>query len=74
MSALDTFKDRWEDIRNAVKQRWGDKITDRDLDQVAHQRDELCHLIGEKCGLKQREANRELNAILDGITINSSYP
>lgn len=74
MSAIDAFKANWQKIREAVKKRWGDKITDRDLDEVAGQREKLCHLLGYKCGLSEREANKELDNILDSITLRSSMP
>ena len=69
MNALDHLMEKWDEVKAAIKKRWGDKITDRDLDKVAGQREQLCHLLVEKCGLPRVEAaNREIDTILSGIS------
>ena len=73
MTATDVFKEKWAGIRQWVKEQWGDKITDADLDQVAGQREQLCHLLSEKCGLSERVANQEINKALDSITWQSPF-
>jgi len=69
MTPIDILKEKWDQVRAAIKARWGDQITDRDLDQVAYQHDQICHLIGEKCGVSERRARAEFNKILDGISL-----
>ena len=66
-SAFDVLKEKWDHVRAAIKARWGDKITDAELDAVAGQHEKLCHLIGDKCTMRVHEARGELNKILDGI-------
>ena len=73
MSAVDIFRKKWNEIRAAVKERWGDKITDADLDRIAGQHEQLCHLLGEKCGLSERRAREEVNKILDSVQLGSGY-
>ena len=67
MTTLDLLREKWDDVRAALKARWGDKITDAELDEVAGQREKLCHLLGEKCKLGEQAANREINIVLDGL-------
>lgn len=73
MAALDFLKENWQKVKAVVKERWGDKISDAELDAVAGQHEQLCHLIGEKCGLNERRAREEINKILDGIYVSSSH-
>ena len=68
MSAAELFREKWDQVRAAIKARWGNKITDAELDEVKGQHEKACHLIGEKCGMKASEARSEMNKILDGIS------
>lgn len=69
MNAADMLMLKWEEVKAAIKKRWGDKVTDKDLDKVAGQREELCHLLVSKCGLPRVEAaNREIDSILSGLS------
>ncbi len=70
MAAVDLFKTKWDEIRQAIKARWGDKITDHDLERVAREREQVCHLIGEKCQMSLQKARQELNSILDSIIVS----
>lgn len=64
------LSEKWDDVKAAIKDRWGDQITDTELDSIAHQHDEICHLIGGKCGLNERQARSEFNKVMDQLTIN----
>lgn len=67
MAILNDLKERWQEVRKAVLARHGDVIDEQELDEVAGQREKLCHLLGEKCGLTQAQANRELDQIMTSI-------
>ena len=64
------LSEKWDEVKAALRRRWGDKISDRDLDEVAHQHDAICHFIGEKCGMGERKAREEVNKVLDGLTVS----
>jgi len=38
------------------------------IDDIAHQRDEACHLMGGDCGESERKGNREVSNTFDGIS------
>lgn len=71
MTVTDRFKEAWDQIRAWAKDRWGDKISDADLERVAGQHDQFCHLIGEKCGLSERVARAEVEKALDSINFRA---
>jgi uncharacterized protein YjbJ (UPF0337 family) len=74
MARKNVLEERWQEIKAAVKKRFGDKITDAELDQVAGQHDQLCHLIGDKCGLSEHQSRREVQTIMDELAMRSTNP
>jgi len=62
--------EKWDEVKAAIRARWGDKVSDADLDGISRQHEEICHLIGGKCGLSQRKAREEVNKVLDGIIVS----
>ena len=65
MATVDLFKEKWEQVQTWVKESWGDKISDKDLAEVAGQREKLCGLINERCGVPHRNINRDIDNILN---------
>lgn len=50
---------KWNQLKGAVKQRWG-KLTDDDLDLIAGKKDELLGKLREKYGITKEEAEKQL--------------
>ena len=67
--AENAVQSKWDQIRAWVKRNWGDRITDRDLDEVAGQRERLCGLLNEKCGVPRDRSNREIDNIINETNI-----
>jgi hypothetical protein len=55
---------RWKDISKAVRDEWGEQITDEDLERSEHSRDALCRLLNQQCDLSPEEADEEVDRIL----------
>lgn len=73
MAAVDLFQEKWEHVKSWVKERWGDKISDDELDRVAGQREQLCGLINEKCGVPRKSINRDIDNILSDTQMRSGF-
>jgi hypothetical protein len=67
MSTIDMLKERWDDVRSAVKERFSPKITDDDLANIVPDYDVLCDLIGSRCNVSKKKAEDEVRKILDQI-------
>jgi hypothetical protein len=65
MSTVDLIKERWEDVKEAVKARFEPKITDEDLAEILPDHDVLCDLIGSRCDVSKQKADQEVRKILD---------
>jgi len=55
----DQIEGRWNQLKGAVKQRWG-KLTDDDLDVIAGKKDELLGKLQEKYGITKEQAEKQL--------------
>src|SRR5581483_3721750 len=57
---------RWNQLKGAVKQRWG-KLTDDDLDVIAGKKDELLGKLQEKYGILKNKPKSSLNNGLQSL-------
>jgi uncharacterized protein YjbJ (UPF0337 family) len=67
--ADNAFQEKWDQIRTWVKKNWGDRVTDDDLDRVAGQREQLCGLLNERCGVSRETSNRQIDNIIGETNI-----
>ena len=55
----DIFEGKWEQIKGAVREKWGD-LTDDDLTQINGSREKLLGKIQEAYGRSREDAEREI--------------
>ena len=67
------IKEKWDEIRNAIKARWSHKISDEDLAEIVPDHAALCDLIGSRCELTEHQARTEVNRILDQYQAMGPY-
>lgn len=49
----------WKQFRGQIKERWSD-LTDKDLDRIEGQRDQLIERIEDRYGVNRERAEREV--------------
>jgi uncharacterized protein YjbJ (UPF0337 family) len=54
----DTFEGNWNQVKGAVREKWGD-LTDDDLDRIAGNRDQFIGRLQERYGIMRDQAERE---------------
>lgn len=69
----DLIKERWDEIRQAIKARFGHKISDEDLADAVPDHAALCDLIGKRCEFTEHKARNEVNRILDQYQARGPY-
>ena len=62
----DQLEGKWKDLKGQVRQKWA-KLTDDDFEAIAGKKDRLMGKIQERYGYEKEQADRELNAFLDGL-------
>ena len=55
----DIFEGKWEQLKGAVREKWGD-LTDDDLTQINGSREKLLGKIQEAYGRSREDAEREI--------------
>jgi uncharacterized protein YjbJ (UPF0337 family) len=61
----DTIEGNWKQLKGSVKARWG-KLTDDDLTVAAGNTEILRGRIQERYGIAKEEAQKQLDAFLNG--------
>ena len=61
------LKEKWQEIREAIKGKLGTQISDEDLDRTNARRIDLCHLLNEKCGMTEQESSKYVDQVLLAI-------
>ncbi|NLS79703.1 MAG: hypothetical protein GXY76_20845 [Chloroflexi bacterium] len=64
---FNVLKSRWDDVRKRIKARWGNLISDADLEMVRGDRVALINLIVDQCNLDDRVVARELDRMVNDI-------
>ncbi|WP_028357471.1 CsbD family protein [Brackiella oedipodis] len=59
----DTLKGKWEQLKGAIKEKWGD-LTDDDLTEAEGSSQKLAGRVQEKYGKTKEEAEKEVNDFL----------
>ena len=72
-TGTDLIKEKWDDIRQAIRARWGHKISDEDLAEIVPDHAALCDLIGHRCEMTQHQARNEVSRILDQYQARGPY-
>lgn len=54
----DTIEGNWNQLRGAVREKWGD-LTDDDLDRIGGKREQFVGRLQERYGLMRDEAERQ---------------
>jgi len=57
---------KWDQFRGNVRQQWG-KLTDDDLQRAQGKREELVGAIKERYGVAKEEAERQVDAWMNGL-------
>ncbi len=58
------LKGKWNQLKGEVQKNWGD-FTDDEVDQINGKTSKLLGLLQEKYGLKQEEAEKEVEKFID---------
>ena len=61
------IRENWDGIRQAIKERWGHRISDQELADIVPDHAALCDLIGDRCGFTKEQSRREVNRLLDAF-------
>lgn len=61
----DIVEGKWTQIKGSVKEKWGD-LTDNEVTEIGGRRDKLVGKVQEKYGRAKDEAEKEVDAFLDG--------
>jgi uncharacterized protein YjbJ (UPF0337 family) len=56
----DTVEGQWNQIKGAVKSKWG-KLTDQDLTLLSGKKDELLGKLQERYGMQKDEAEKQVD-------------
>jgi uncharacterized protein YjbJ (UPF0337 family) len=56
----DEVAGNWMQLKGTVREKWG-KLTDNDCSILAGRRDQFLGQIQVRCGIKPKEAEKELN-------------
>ena len=68
----ETFTHQWAQIRQHLR-GWWDQLTERDLEQIAGQHDELVRLIQERYRYLRERAQAEIDQRLHAYQTMASY-
>jgi len=69
----DIMHDKLKQLRDAVKQRWG-ALTDKDLDMVDENLDQLPGLLLSRYGYTRQKAEKEISLFLDSLKPEGMNP
>lgn len=61
-----TLEGKWEQVKGKVQKKWGE-LTDDDLDVIKGNSKVLVGKIQEKYGIKQEEAEKQVEEYLDSL-------
>jgi len=64
----DIFKGKWKQIKGRVREKWGE-LTNDELDQIQGKKDVLAGKLQEKYGMSRKEADKEINQLLEKIEV-----
>ena len=56
---------KWDQVKGAAQKNWG-KLTDDDLSVARGSRDEFIGRVKERYGVAKEEAERQVDAFIDG--------
>lgn len=69
----DMMQDKGKQLRDAIKQRWG-ALTDKDLDTVGGNMEQLPGLLVARYGFTREQANKEIGLFLSNIKPEGKNP
>ncbi|MCB9948320.1 MAG: CsbD family protein [Rhodospirillaceae bacterium] len=61
----DILEGRWKQLKGQARQKWGE-LTDDDIEAVEGRHEELVGRIQARYGIAREEAQREVNAWIEG--------